>query len=34
MKKYFEPEMNVEVFIVEDIMTTSGGAESGESPED
>lgn len=37
MKKYFEPEMNVEVFSVEDVVTTSlvgDGSESGDTPED
>lgn len=36
MKKYQNPEMTVEEFQVEDIVTTSGGNgnESGDTPED
>lgn len=35
MKEFMNPEINVEKFAVEDIITTSGGGSiSGETPED
>ncbi len=34
MKEFMNPEINVENFVVEDIITTSNGSISGETPED